>query len=551
MSLARFSSLWKQENKKFMKTHQIKITAMKTRTILISIMMAFSLVMFGQSENKIRLTTAPGLEQLASDLATIYKSVNPMIEFDLNTKEDGVSAQSLNLVYTDNLRKQSDEYAWQLLVGRDAIVPVVNKANPMYNEYMEKGISFQTINEMISSGSSDICFADVNVLDGLSDYLNIQSIGMTLKPFNSKNDFLSNIENKNNIIGFCMLSDLLKAEQIFNEGFALLPIDRNNNGRIESSEDFYGSVETFANALWVGKYPKQLGRNIHIVSSENEISELENEFLTWIHASGQEVLASNGFIALTSHEKLAAVRNLNAPELKTVTEENDNAWIILLVVSIGAFILFGLLLTWLFRDRSQSAETDALREDGVFNLSSVEAPKGLMYDKSHTWAFMENNGNVAIGMDDFLHHIIGPVSRIKTLAKGEKVNKGEAVATIIQGGKQITLNSPVSGTIVAINKAAVETGDENSFVESWIYKIEPSNWKREMDFMFMADQYKVWIKSEFTRLKDFIAKALQASSPQYAQIVLQDGGELREGFMTELEPEVWEDFQNEFLNKLS
>lgn len=524
---------------------------MKTRTILISIMMAFSLVMFGQSENNIRLSTAPGLEQLASDLATVYKSVNPMVEFYLNISEESISTHGLNLVYTDNLRKHSDEYAWQLLIGRDAIVPVVNKANPMYNEYMEQGLSFQEITEMITTGSSDICFADINVLDGLSEYLNIQAMPMNMKPFDSKSDFLNNLKSNSSIIGFCMLSDLLKAKQVFNDGFALLPIDRNNNNQIESAEDFYGSIETFANALWVGKYPKQLGRNIHIVSAENEISEMENGLLTWMNSAGQEVLASNGFIALTSHEKLAAIRTLNAPELKTATEDNDNAWIILLVITIGGFIIFGLLLTWLFRDKSQTAEIDALREEGVFNLSSVETPKGLMYDKSHTWAFMENNGNVAIGMDDFLHHIIGPISRIKTLAKGEKVNKGEAVATIIQGGKQITLNSPVSGTIVAINKAAVETGVENSFIENWIYKIEPTNWKREMDFMLMADQYTVWIKSEFNRLKDFIARSLQVNSPEYAQIVLQDGGELREGFMTELEPEVWEDFQNEFLNKLS
>jgi glycine cleavage system H lipoate-binding protein len=531
-----------------MKTHQIKITAMKTRIIFLSIMMAFSLTMFGQSENNIRLSAAPGLEQLATDLANDYTSINSEIQVSLSVSDGVKPIEGLNLVYTDNLRKQSDSYAWQLLIGRDAIVPVINTTNPKFGMYMEQGLSFQKITEMITAENSVLCFSDVNVLDGLSAYLNIEAMPLNMKPFVSKSDFFSNLKNNNEIIGFCMLSDILNADQSFVDGFALLPIDRNNNGRIESAEDFYGSVETFANALWVGRYPKQLGRNIHIVSTEIEMSTIETELVTRMMVEGQDILVANGFVALTSHEKLAAVRNLNAPELKTVSEDNDQAWILLLVITIGGFILFGFLLTWLFRDRSQTAEMDALEAEGVFNLSSVETPKGLLYDKSHTWAFMESNGNVAVGMDDFLHHVIGSVSRVKTLAKGEKVNKGEAVATIIQGGKQITLNSPVSGTIVAINEHTVEG---NSFVENWLYKIEPTNWKREIDFMLMSDQYTVWLKSEFNRLKDFIARSLQASSPQYAHIVLQDGGELREGFMADLEPEVWEDFQNEFLNTLS
>jgi glycine cleavage system H lipoate-binding protein len=531
-----------------MKTHQIKITAMKTRIIFLSIMMAFSLTMFGQSENNIRLSAAPGLEQLATDLANDYTSINSEIQVSLSVSDGVKPIEGLNLVYTDNLRKQSDSYAWQLLIGRDAIVPVINTTNPKFGMYMEQGLSFQKITEMITAENSVLCFSDVNVLDGLSAYLNIEAMPLNMKPFVSKSDFFSNLKNNNEIIGFCMLSDILNADQSFVDGFALLPIDRNNNGRIESAEDFYGSVETFANALWVGRYPKQLGRNIHIVSTEIEMSTIETELVTRMMVEGQDILVANGFVALTSHEKLAAVRNLNAPELKTVSEDNDQAWILLLVITIGGFILFGFLLTWLFRDRSQTTEMDALEAEGVFNLSSVETPKGLLYDKSHTWAFMESNGSVAVGMDDFLHHVIGSVSRVKTLAKGEKVNKGEAVATIIQGGKQITLNSPVSGTIVAINEHTVEG---NSFVENWLFKIEPTNWKREIDFMLMSDQYTVWLKSEFNRLKDFIARSLQASSPQYAHIVLQDGGELREGFMADLEPEVWEDFQNEFLNTLS
>ena len=60
------------------------------------------------------------------------------------------------------------------------------------------------------------------------------------------------------------------------------------------------------------------------------------------------------------------------------------------------------------------------------------------------------------------------------------------------------------------------------------------------------DKYKQWIKSEFSRLKDFLAASVKPNV-DYAH-VLQDGGELRDGILEDLGPEVWEDFQTNFID---
>jgi hypothetical protein len=135
--------------------------------------------------------------------------------------------------------------------------------------------------------------------------------------------------------------------------------------------------------------------------------------------------------------------------------------------------------------------------------------------------------------------------------QGEKIKKGEQILSIIQNGKQLNLYSPVSGIIKEQNKSL---DDDSSIINSspynngWVYKIEPTNWLRENQLLFMAEKQTQYLKSEFSRLKDFLTLALNSDAEKYSQIVLQDGGELRDGILSNLGPEEWEDFQTKFID---
>ncbi|MBK8881499.1 MAG: glycine cleavage system protein H [Bacteroidales bacterium] len=186
----------------------------------------------------------------------------------------------------------------------------------------------------------------------------------------------------------------------------------------------------------------------------------------------------------------------------------------------------------------------------ILDQNSMRIPKGIYYDKTHTWAFLEANGTVKVGIDDFLQHITGKITRIKMTDPGKKVKKGEQILSVIQNGKQLNLYSPISGTIVEqnqvleINSSALNSSPYN---EGWIYRIEPSNWSRESQLLFMADKQIEFIKKEFSRLKDFLMIALSADV-RYASVMLQDGGEISDGVLTEMGPEIWDDFQTKFID---
>jgi hypothetical protein len=135
--------------------------------------------------------------------------------------------------------------------------------------------------------------------------------------------------------------------------------------------------------------------------------------------------------------------------------------------------------------------------------------------------------------------------------EGHKVKKGEHILSLIQNGKQLNIYAPISGTILEKNSAL----DTNSamlnyspYNDGWVYRIEPTNWLRENQLLFMADKHRQYIKNEFSRLKDFLADILKADNEKYAMVVLQDGGELIDNTLANLGPEVWEDFQSKFID---
>ena len=135
---------------------------------------------------------------------------------------------------------------------------------------------------------------------------------------------------------------------------------------------------------------------------------------------------------------------------------------------------------------------------------------------------------------------------------GDKIKKGEHLVTIIQKGKQLNIYSPVTGIITSQNKNLLsQSGLLNSdpFTDGWVYIVEPANWSLEIQFMNMAEKYTYWLKSEYTRLKDFFASAVRVHVPAFI-MVLQDGGVLRDGILAEMGPEIWEDFQTKFIDPI-
>jgi glycine cleavage system H lipoate-binding protein/ABC-type phosphate transport system substrate-binding protein len=518
----------------------------------------------------LQIVTSPDLTDLTTEWLAGYKNLHPEQKIVLSSQTGTTLLKKGNLYLfsSNNPELPTEISAWKMVVGHDLVVPIINTKNPYFNEISKRGFTSEEFALIISgesnwsayidgaANSSIPCFIahNLNVTGKVASFTNTQREYITAEKVNSASELISQIRQNANAIGFCALTEVLNQDK---DGFAdqigIVPVDKNRNGRIDIFENIYANPGTITKGAWIGKYPRELTGCIYALSTVKPTNQTALDFMAFLMVEGQSNIKKSGFSVLSSAEKTA-----NIIALANVVDSSATAgkkpistfnWILILG-AIGVLVL-GIVFFGFKNSNKELIESDDIEMAPALNENSISAPRGLFYDKTHTWAFMEQDGMVKIGVDDFLKHVVGSITQLKMRVPGEKVRKGEKILTIIRDGKQLNLYSPVTGFIRKQNETLSSTPSKINnpgFIDNWVYQIEPSNWAREMNFMFMFDKYKEWLKDEFARLKDFMANSANTNQLVYQHVVLQDGGELKDNILADLGPEIWEDFQTQFID---
>jgi len=462
--------------------------------------------------------------------------------------------------------------SWKIIIGRDILIPVINSNNPLIDQMNEKGIKISDLVVMLNNQNEPnwSSFADgehirlnyylikeESNISYINKFMDIPVHNSHASTVNSNEELVAAIQKDVYGIGFCKLNDIVnQADQSWRDNLCILPIDKNGNGKLDYFENIYQNPDVFTRAVWIGKYPKSMVNNFYVLAEELPKNETEIAFLNWITDDGQSLLAANGFTGLVSSERLANIQRLNNENFYTETTTTENyafLKIMMVLIIIAGLVALGFSLNSIRKSRTEHT-TLLTNESGnatnTITETAVNLPNGLYFDKTHTWVFMEKDGVVKVGIDDFLQRITGPYTRVKMRNPGESLKKNEPLITLIQDGKQLNVYAPISGKIIGINEQLVDepsTINASPYADGWIYMIKPSNYLREIQFLRMAEKYREWLKNEMARLKDFLAASANVKTLQMAQISYQDGGEIINHALHEFGPEVWEDFQKKFI----
>jgi glycine cleavage system H protein len=219
------------------------------------------------------------------------------------------------------------------------------------------------------------------------------------------------------------------------------------------------------------------------------------------------------------------------------------------------FVICYLLLLIVFWKVAKNPQRVYQQIREVFHTLSAKIlriPQGIYFNRNHTWTHLDKSGAAKVGLDDFLQHVVGNVRITNLKNPGESIKKGDLLAAIKQNEKVLKVYSPISGEVLDTNSTLFENPDlinTNPYDQGWIYQIKPSNWMKETQSYLLAEKATEWSKKELVRFKDFLSVgAMRKFSSEPSMVLLQDGGEIRENVLSELPDEVWEDFQEEFLN---
>lgn len=521
-------------------------------------------------QQTLQIVCSPELIDLTSSWVAGFGKLHPGQKIDVVIQSEETTLQKGNLYFLANSHSsmENKETAWKMVIGHDLVVPVINIKNPLLAEINKEGLTADDFARLLSGDSDWSAFIegasktpvqcyiteDQNVISRLADFSKTEKESMQTTKVNTASELIAMVQKNVNAIGFCSLTDALNFEKnTFASQISILPIDKNKNGRIDSFENIYANPATLTKGAWIGKYPREMCGEIFAVSTVKPENQIALDFLVYATTEGQNNIKKSGYSILSSTEKTANLLALAAPVSSSPPAKRSQlstfSWI--LIFSIPIPVIFLIVLSGYKRGKKTLVESDDIEITATLNENSILAPAGLYYDKTHTWAFMEQDGMVKIGIDDFLNHVVGLPTQVKMKSPGEKVRKGDKILTIIHDGKQLNIYSPISGFIRKQNESPFKPGtkiNNTTFTNRWIYQIEPGNWAREVNFMFMIDKYREWLKDEFTRLKDFLAYSANSNQVVYQHIVLQDGGELKDEVLADLGPEVWEDFQTHFID---
>lgn len=220
-------------------------------------------------------------------------------------------------------------------------------------------------------------------------------------------------------------------------------------------------------------------------------------------------------------------------------------------LAIIAFLVL-LIPFWLYLDKKTKFPSQIRKVSGILSSNVLNIPRGLFYSKNHTWTYLEKSGTAKVGLDDLLIHFTGEVKLTYTKNPDEMIKKGEFLAEIDQKGKLLRIYSPISGRITLTNPILQESPEmlnEDPIGKGWICKIQPTNWVEETKNYFLADEAVKWSTKELERFRDFLAISRGKYTEEPTLIILQDGGELSDKALSAMPGEIWEDFQEEFLNE--
>jgi phosphate transport system substrate-binding protein len=284
----------------------------------------------------IKITGAFALFPLTQVWVKEFQKTHPYTKFDVQAIGSGRGLKEIIDGKTDlamissDLPSGVDTFLWVIPVARLACVPVISPKNPHLQDILKGGIKKDDLSGLFSgnnlkswgelSGKAQQDKPHVYVrsdssgaTDVLARFLWLQTAEMKGTPVDGEEKMMEAIKNDPLALGYCNFIYAIDLNSNkFKDDLVILPFDLNQNGKLDIKENFYDSVSHLQRAMWLGKYPCALTRNLYLVSNGKPATKEVVEFLIWVLTEGQKLVPAQGYIELHSFEippRLYALKN--------------------------------------------------------------------------------------------------------------------------------------------------------------------------------------------------------------------------------------------------
>jgi CheY-like chemotaxis protein len=131
-------------------------------------------------------------------------------------------------------------------------------------------------------------------------------------------------------------------------------------------------------------------------------------------------------------------------------------------------------------------------------------PGGAFLSSGHTWARIEPDGQVVVGLDDFARKALERVERIELPPERAGVRRGDLLFTVRRGQDGVRFWSPLSGEVVQVNEELRKSAralSENPYGLGWVCVLQPTNLAADLPELRIGKDVLGWYQEEVTRLR--------------------------------------------------
>jgi phosphate transport system substrate-binding protein len=271
----------------------------------------------------VTISGAFALYPMAVRWAEEFQKENPGIRIDISAGGAGKGMMDvlsgmidLGMVSREVNPEELKKGAYPIRVARDVVLFTVNAKNPNIKDMLSHGIEkaqLQSIflkdqtytwGQLLGTTSRDVVHVYTRsdacgAAEIIGKYLGasqeaLSGIGVFGDPGMAdaiKNDALG--------IGFNNLTyayDMQSRKKYDN--MEVLPLDMNNNKKIDPEEQFYGDLDQVREAVKAGRYPSPPARDLFFVSKGKPTSAAVKMFLNWVMTKGQAMVKDAGYVEI-------------------------------------------------------------------------------------------------------------------------------------------------------------------------------------------------------------------------------------------------------------
>ncbi|MEI8115545.1 MAG: PstS family phosphate ABC transporter substrate-binding protein [Bacteroidia bacterium] len=280
-------------------------------------------------KGNISISGAFALYPLTVKWAEEFKKIHPGVKIDISAGGAGkgmtdalANMVDIGMVSREISPEEVKKGAYAIAVTKDAVVPTVSSSNPNIKDILANGLDRDAAISIFITGKtktwgqaigtksavpiriytrSDACGAG----ETWAKYLgkkqeDLLGVGVFGDPGLAQAVSKDPLGIAYNNIGYAYDA---KTKQP-NPGVRVIPLDINDNGKIDPEEDFYKTMDQVVNAIAAGKYPSPPARDLYFVTSGKPVKKELVEFIRWSLTEGQKYVFDSGYINLPK-EKLS------------------------------------------------------------------------------------------------------------------------------------------------------------------------------------------------------------------------------------------------------